>query len=308
MDDTRLIALDWGTTSLRAYRVDTAGRTLERVSRPLGILNVPGGDFEGVFADTLGLWRGTAPTAPVIACGMIGSRQGWIEAPYVDCPAGVAELARALSAVIPRHGGRMWIVPGVARLDADGMPDAMRGEETQIVGAGGTGLVLLPGTHSKWAWVADGRVEWFATFMTGELYETLRDHTILGRLMVADAPPDEPAFAQGLAVAARMGPDRGGLLRHLFSARALGLFERLGPAALPSYLSGLLVGAEIGEAVGCVASRFGHHPERLRVVGGDRLTARYAVALGHIGIDVETLGEATTVAGLHRIAGAAGLL
>ena len=308
MDNTRLIALDWGTTTLRAYRIDAVGSMLERVSRPYGILNVPNGDFDGVFAKTLEPWRDAAPDVPAIACGMIGSRQGWAEAPYVGEPAGAAELARALIPVESRTGRRLLIVPGVVRVDAADVPDVMRGEETQIVGAGGNGLVLLPGTHSKWAWVAEGRVVWFATFMTGELYGLLCSHSILGRLMATDAASDDGAFARGLEAAQRMGPDTGGLLHRLFSVRTLGLFEQMDPAALPSYLSGLLIGAEIREAVGCVAGRLGHRPDRVRVIADDDLAARYAVGVDRVGMTAECMGEAAAVAGLYRIAKAAGLL
>ena len=308
MDDTRLIALDWGTTTLRAYRIDAAGSLLEAVSRPYGILNVPNGDFDGVFAETLEPWRDAPPDAPAIACGMIGSRQGWAEAPYVGEPAGAVELARALMPVASRTGRRLLIIPGVIRFDADDVPDVMRGEETQIVGAGGSGLTLLPGTHSKWASVADGRVDWFATFMTGELYGLLRGHSILGRLMAADAAPDEGAFARGLEAMQDTGLDTGGLLHRLFSVRTLGLLERMDPAALPSYLSGLLIAAEIDEAAGCVAGRLGHRPDRVRVIGADDLAARYAVAVERVGMAAECMGEAAAVAGLYRIAKAAGLL
>jgi 2-dehydro-3-deoxygalactonokinase len=307
MSETRLIALDWGTSSLRAYRIGRDTLPLERVSRPLGILNVSGGDFAAVFEEVAGPWR--AEGVPALACGMIGSRQGWAEAPYVAPPAGVRALAEGLSPVqAPGPGGPLLIVPGVALSPGDGPPDVMRGEETQLVGAGGDGLVLLPGTHSKWAWLRDGEVVWFATFMTGELFASLRDHSILGRLMAVEAPPDEAAFRQGLETAAGMGAATGGLLRHLFSVRTLGLFDRLAADALPSYFSGLLIGAEIVEAVGCVAARFGERPTRLRLIGEDRLADRYRVALDRAGIAVDLLGEQATVRGLVRVATAAGLL
>ena len=188
---------------------------------------------------------------------MITWRQGWVEVPYCPCPAGSAELAAALAA--PRDRGRAAIhfVPGLSLIGADGVPDVMRGEETQIIGAVGGGravrgrrAIVLPGTHSKWALAEDGRIVWFATFMTGELFAVLKEHSILGRLMAGDAH-DDAAFARGLAYA-QSGP--GGLLKRLFSVRTLGLFDRAaGERRSPSYLSGLLIGSEIARGAGLPA-------------------------------------------------------
>ena len=147
-------------------------------------------------------------------------------------------------------------MPGLSLIGADGVPDVIRGEETQILGqierapaAGATRhAVVLPGTHSKWAFVEGGRIVWFATFMTGEVFGLLKEHSILGRLMTGDAP-DAGAFARGLAYAPG-GP--GGLLKRLFSVRTLGLFDRLPASAGASYLSGLLIGSELGEALACL--------------------------------------------------------
>ena len=305
--DTQLVALDWGTTSLRAYRIGPDGAVLDTRAAPLGILKVPDGDFDGTFDQIAGPWLDASPTAPVIACGMIGSRQGWVEAPYVPCPAGVADLAARLTPHDTRRGRTVWFVPGVNRFDADGVGDVIRGEETQIVGAGGSGVFLLPGTHSKWVWVEDGRLTWFATFMTGEVFAVLRDHSILGRLMSGDAHDGE-AFRRGLDYAWREGPAAGGLLKRLFSARTLGLFGHMAAPALPAYLSGLLIGSEIDEACGCIAAASGTPPQRITVVGGVALAARYEEALVARGLAAERRGEETTTAGLARIARAAGLV
>ena len=156
-----LVAIDWGTTSARAYRMDTAGAVLDVREAPLGIQQVRDG-FGEAQADLLGDWR--HDPAPRLACGMIGSRQGWVEAPYVDCPATLDALVRGIVRV---QGGALAIVPGIAGRDDDGVPDVMRGEETQIVGAVARGapptLAILPGTHSKWALVRDGTIDTFAT-------------------------------------------------------------------------------------------------------------------------------------------------
>ena len=293
-----LIALDWGTTSLRAYLLGADGAVLERREAPLGILNVKDGDFAGAFRGATEGW----PQAPALAAGMIGSRQGWREAPYVECPAGLGDIARKLLAV---EGADLRIVPGVSLVDADGVPDAMRGEETQIFGAcgpGDSGIAVLQGTHSKWAQVEGGRIARFATFMTGEAFAALSEHTILGRLFEGrDA--DAAAFAHGVAHAALEANGRGGLLHRLFSARTLGLFGRVHGAGLRSYLSGLLVGSEIAEALAWL----GQAPARVTVIGGAALGASYRAALEQRGIAAALAPPDAAALGLWRIARAAGM-
>jgi 2-dehydro-3-deoxygalactonokinase len=194
------------------------------------------------------------------------------------------------------------------RLDgADGVPDVMRGEETQIVGAlsaGGGGLMVLPGSHSKWAFADRDEVTWFATFMTGELYGLLGEHSILGRLMVPRTAFDAAAFAQGLDRARDEGPGTGGLLKRLFGVRTLGLFDRLAPEAAPDHLSGLLIGTEISEALASIDDRV----ERVTVIGGENLAERYAVALRQFGLRAEAAVPDLAARGLHAIARAAGLV
>src|ERR1700675_1483936 len=188
-----LIAIDWGTTSARAYRIDARGTLIDQCSAPLGVQKVAPNGFPGALATLLG--GRVDDNVPMIACGMIGSRQGWIEVPYRDCPADFAAIAAALTSV---PGTRLSIVPGLICHDSAGVPDVMRGEETQIVGAlnektpdrGDARVVVLPGTHSKWALVSPAGIETFATFMTGELYSVLREHSILGRLAVAGDDPE----------------------------------------------------------------------------------------------------------------------
>ncbi len=191
MGTAALIAIDWGTSRARAYRLDAAGRVLGERSEPLGIQQLGGLGYPEALARLLGDWR--RDPVPRLACGMVGSRQGWREAPYVECPASLEHLARGL---VDTVAGGVSIVPGLSTRDAAGAPDVMRGEETQILGALAADaprtLAVLPGTHSKWARVERGIVLDFATFMTGELYEALVAHTILGRLAAA---PDESAGA-----------------------------------------------------------------------------------------------------------------
>ncbi len=175
-----LIALDWGTTSLRAYLLDATGDPLEKKFAPLGVLKVSDSDFDAAFEQTCASWFNHGREAwPVLASGMIGSRQGWLEAPYVPCPAGVEQLAKKFVSLTPARGRRIAFVPGTSTENCAGVPDVIRGEETQIIGAlepeSETRLFVLPGTHSKWARVEQQRITRFATFMTGEVFATLSE-------------------------------------------------------------------------------------------------------------------------------------
>jgi len=269
-----VIGVDWGTTSFRAYRL--RGReVLDRLDLPLGILAVAEGRFERALQDAMGPWLADGERR-ILLSGMIGSRQGWVEAPYLPCPAATADLARALIPV-PFAAAETLLVPGLSAADQDSVPEVMRGEEVQIMGtvdpSGGTTTVCLPGSHSKWVRVAGGRVEGFSTHMTGEAFAALRGHTILGRLMQPDAPPDPDAFRRGVV---RSG-DPGGLLHHLFGVRTLGLFAQLGEAAAASYLSGLLIGHEVRAAAPLQPA------SPVLLIGAGALCELYACAIGQCG-------------------------
>jgi 2-dehydro-3-deoxygalactonokinase len=300
-----LIALDWGTSSLRAWRLDRAGAILERRRRDLGILKVEGGNFAAAFESAVGDWLRASPHAPVLMAGMVGSRQGWVEAPYADCPAGVDAIGRHLAAV-PGHD-RVRIVPGLARRETNRAPDVMRGEETQIFGLDlKEALAILPGTHSKWTSVRGGAIDWFATFMTGEVYDVLRRHSILGRMMMEDTPRDGvPAgFAEGLRETLFGGS---GVLQSLFSTRTRGLFGELAPQEAPGYLSGLLIGSEVFEGLAALDRRQ-NRPAEAVLIGTEALTPLYAFALAEAGIASTVAGEDCCARGLYRIATMAGLI
>jgi 2-dehydro-3-deoxygalactonokinase len=301
---TALIAIDWGTSSLRAWRMDAAEKILERRRDGLGILKVENGNFSAAFGKVVGDWVKGAPGAPVLMAGMIGSRQGWVEAPYAACPADLGALAQKLAAV-PGHD-RMHIVPGLSLRDADAAPDVMRGEETQIFGLDlDNALVILPGTHSKWTSVRDGGIDWFASFMTGEVYDVLRRHSILGRMM-QDGPADgTPAgFTPGLRYALS---GKAGTLQSLFSTRTRGLFGELSQQESAGYLSGLLIGAEIREGLAALRARK-VEPKDAVLVGADALVNLYAGALAQAGIATTIAGEDCSARGLHRIARIAKLI
>ena len=276
-----LIAVDWGTSSLRGARFDALGQRLEERQFARGILTVPPGEFPAVFQSCFGDWMQDA-AALCLLSGMVGSRQGWQEAPYCPCPAGFAELGQHLLWLEP---GRLAIVPGLCTQQHDGLPfaqhDVMRGEEIQIFGTLSlAGLqdatVVLPGTHSKWARVHAGRVENFRSFMTGEVYAVLSQHSILGRTLIADAPWHEDTFLD----AVRLAQHTPSVLSSIFATRTLSLFDTLPAERHPSFLSGLLIGEELRAM--CTPST-DTPPEVLQLVGSPGLTARYQSALQALG-------------------------
>lgn len=285
-----MIGVDWGTTSFRAYRLGEDGSVLDRRSAAAGILQVGEKGFPAVLREQVGAWI-AAGEPDVLLSGMIGSRQGWVEAPYLPCPAGPAELATALT-VVPFEGARVRLVPGVSAADAAGVPEVMRGEETQIAGVldaiGQDGLVCLPGSHSKWVRIAGGRIAGYTTHLTGEAFAALSGHTILGRMMKPDAQ-DDAAFDRGVV---RSG-EPGGLLHHLFGVRTLGLMGQLAESGTASYLSGLLIGHEMRAAL--------HEGSTVHLIGSASLCALYARAIAALGGVAKIEDEEAAARGLARI-------
>jgi 2-dehydro-3-deoxygalactonokinase len=274
-----MIGVDWGTTSLRAYRLDGAGAVLERREGAQGILSVPEGGFAAVLDAEIRPWL-DAGEELVLLCGMVGSRQGWREAPYLPCPAGPAEIAGAMVPLPFPGARRCLLVPGLSARGPEGVPDVMRGEETKLVGllaelGGEAATLCLPGTHSKWARLEGGRVAGFATRMTGELRAVLLGHSILGRLSAPAREPSDEAFRRGV----RRSRDRGGLLHHLFGTRALGLVGELAEEETDGYLSGLLIGHEVRAAVEDGAAAGAVH-----LAGSDTLCRLYALAFAEYGV------------------------
>lgn len=289
-----LIALDWGTTRARAVLISAAGHVLERRSADQGIQSVPAGGFPAAFEAIAGDLRKLAPDAGIVLAGMVGSRNGWIEAHYVPCPASPDQIAAAGMKVTLADGTPATILPGLSC--DEGAFDVMRGEETLIVGLGlGNGIVCLPGTHSKWALVEGGRIIRFASFMTGEIYGLLRQHSILSRL--AEEPSGDDAArgtAEGLAAAARPG----GLLNTAFASRSEVLAGRMPGGAVGPYLSALLVGHEIAGAQ-ALLGRSG----TVHLVADGVLGQSYGAALASLGIAAKlTTPEAAFVAGVRRLA------
>lgn len=295
MSVPQLIALDWGSTRLRAFLLGDGGEVLSARQSDAGAATLKGAEqYAGALAALVGDWRADHPQLKLLACGMVGSQYGWREAAYVRCPADAAALAGQVLQV----DDALSIIPGL--VDDAAQPDVMRGEETQIVGAlalhpelAMDACLVLPGTHSKWARVNGGKVTGFATHMTGELYALLRQHSVLARLMPADgvSPSSPEAFLKGVQ-AARV--DRG-LGHQLFAVRTLGLFKQLAPEQLPDYLSGLLIGHEI-------ANELRARTARVALVGDPALCGRYAQALASFDQPEPLLLDNTAPAGLWQLA------
>jgi len=292
----RFIVADWGTTRFRGYLIENE-TILDQVSSDEGVSALKPGQHRDVFLRQCGRWLEAEPNAPILLVGMVGSREGWVVAPYASCPAGPAEIAAAMIPVDLDHGRKAHIVPGLTCKPASGAWDVMRGEETLVLGSGvENGLVCSAGTHPKWIAMRDGRVERFATYMTGEMYALLREHSMIGR--PATEPEDRTGFDLGLDAAERnSAAARVGLLHLLFGARAAVVSGHMATNLLGPYLSGLLTGDEINGAL----SQFGRPPSV--TILADRARADlYVHALKRHGIAAEVRNpREALIAGLARI-------
>lgn len=305
MANAVLIAVDWGTTSARASLIDGSGSIVETRTAPIGIQQVRDGQFAAALDSLLGEWQELA--VPRIACGMIGSRQGWVEAPYLACPASVSALADALTYTPARE---LAIVCGVIVRDEHGVPDVMRGEETQLAGSTRETesiLAVLPGTHSKWVHVDHGRIVAFETHMTGELFDVLLKHSILGRLADPERSSTQGATGAEFDRGAARGLASGGLGHVVFGARTLALTGELQAGEVADWLSGLLIAREIRNARSW-AHRRGLDASRVRVIGSDALVSRYQRALALADVESEAGPADAAARGLARVARRAGLM
>jgi 2-dehydro-3-deoxygalactonokinase len=288
MADACFIAGDWGTSHLRLFLCDGDGA----------------GRFADLFDSLVAPWQQRRGPLPAVLCGMVGSSIGWIEAPYVPCPATPEQIAAACVAL---RDGAIRVIPGMScrnRLDA---PDVMRGEETQILGAlnidpalrRGRRLLCLPGTHTKWVAMQDGVIVDFLTALTGELFALLCDHSVLlPRQGEIDAAVDAAAFGQ--AVARFNEFPQAQCLHRLFECRARRLAGELTPQAATDYLSGLLIASDIGGALQLLpASGDGRS---VHLIGDPLLTRRYAQGLAAQRYTTTALdGTAAALAGLAQV-------
>ncbi|MEO7254987.1 MAG: 2-dehydro-3-deoxygalactonokinase [Casimicrobium sp.] len=299
-----LIGLDWGSTNLRAYAFDAVGNIVDRTQSDAGALKLKGDlAFDAALVALIGGWARSYPAATLIACGMLGARTGWREAPYVDCgidaasaqeKAGLAQrLALGVASVATSLGRPLTIVPGMNSSE----PDVMRGEETQIVGSDvANGIVICPGTHSKWIHVASHQIESFATFFTGEMHALIRDNSSVGKaLNTAPTLDDGQSFHLGLSYA-RSGA--ASWLHDLFVMRAAVVTGTKTPEQISTVLSGWLLGCEFAAALSM-------YPEtqEIALLASDALVPWYERAGEAFGVKVNALDSAVATArGLWRIA------
>lgn len=299
MSSTAWIAVDWGTSNVRAWGIAADGASTFAVGSDRGMSRITRADYPAVLSELIGnSLSADARSVPTVICGMAGARQGWIEAPYLSTPANLVELSAG--AVHPSDAPSAFaplILPGVAERIA-GHEDVMRGEETQLLGLlglrpGFEGTVVLPGTHSKWAEIRGGRLVRFGTAMTGELFEVIGTHSVLRHSLAGDrdGPQNAAGFDDGLD-AAMARPDA--LTALLFRTRAAALLSAKGADWCAGYLSGLLVGAEI-------AAHRDWIDGPLPLIGSTRLCASYQTALKRAGHDSFVI-DATeaTLAGLKQ--------
>lgn len=287
MDEISWIAADWGTTHLRVWAIGPKQAVVEQASSAQGMNSLEQDQFEGAMLELIEDWLPDGRETLVIACGMVGARQGWIEADYVETPA--KPLTQGHFRTAPANDPRInvLIVPGMARREP---ADVMRGEETQIAGLlasrqGFDGVVCVPGTHCKWVQIDGGEVADFKTCMTGELFSLLEQQSILRHSLAPDGL-DLDAFETAVATS-------GAVLTDLFSIRAEDLLNAVPAAVSRARLSACLISAEIAEM-----QPF-WHGQRIVLLGSSELVGLYRIALNAVGADVETVdGKGLTVAGL----------
>ena len=296
-----LLVCDWGSTTLRAWTLDAGGGVVARAVFPLGVNRLAPGEAAARFDDGVRPSLG-AGALPALLCGAIGSNVGWRAIPYVDCPAGLDEIAGGVAQV----RDDVWIVPGLRCEGLGGACDVLRGEETKAIAwlglrpehARGRRLICQPGTHPKWLALEDGRIVRFLSAFTGELFAVLSEHSILRN----DGQAHDPAaFEAGLAAAA----DGDALLNRLYTARSRVAGGGASGESTASYLSGLLIGAEVA----ATPRLLGLEGEPVLLLGDKPACERYAKALERRGIASDQAdGEAAVLASLVAIARLRGLL
>lgn len=288
------VAADWGTSNLRLWVMSGDDRVLARIEDPRGMSALSSDGFEPVLRECLAPWLGTGRRLAAVACGMVGARQGWVEAPYLPTPGQPVDMARLRLAPVSSDDLDVTILPGMAQAEP---ADVMRGEETQVAGHLAAepqfdGLICLPGTHTKWVRCRNGRVERFRTCMTGELFALLAGQSVL-RHALAGADWDDHAFVDAARDAAR---HCGAMIDGLFGIRAASLLKDTPAAQSRARLSGLLIGAEIG------TMRGEWHDRPIAVIGSERLARLYARALADQGAEVAAVdAETATLRGLMAV-------
>jgi 2-dehydro-3-deoxygalactonokinase len=290
MGPASAIAGDWGTSHLRLFLCDADGAILDRREGPGAAESR--GRFEAVFDSLIANWD----PVPAMLCGMVGSNFGWIEAPYVSCPARAEQIASKTVRIGTRQ---VHIAPGLSCRNRFGAPDVLRGEETQILGVldavrAGVSLLCLPGTHTKWVLIEDGAVREFFTAVTGEVFALLKRHSVL----VPEGQANDEAFAEGLAQVTRFPNAQ--WLHRAFESRSRRLSGELADEAAASFLSGLTIGSDVGGALQLLTGV--RHDASVHVIGEPNLSALYVKALTSYGRKTQAHdGEAASLAGLLQL-------
>ena len=294
-----LIGVDWGSTRFRAYLLDETGGLIDRLSNDQGIFSRKTASYEEILFRNCEKWLHWMPEIPILMAGMIGSRNGWVETGYLSCPVSIRSFGANIIQVQDICSHHVYITPGISALASPGLPDVIRGEETQIFGVMdestvNTLMACVPGTHSKWIQVDDNRITRFSTFMTGEIFAAIRRCGSISS-MLDECATDSNRFMEGIGVSQRDG----GIMNHLFSIRARAVTGSNGSKLNKSNLSGLLIGAEIKSALEI-------YPEisDILVIGTDPLIHDYSLAFSGLGISVSSsTSENAFIKGLWKLAG-----
>ena len=300
IQDASIVVVDWGSSQFRAYLLDANGTVIEKTENNRGIFRTRESGFESVLYSACGSWFDHVPGLPVFMCGMVGSREGWIETEYLKCPISVDELGERLVRVAAIPDNPIFIVPGLS----SGMfafTDVMRGEETQIFGlpreSCSEGITCMPGTHSKWVSFNGSTINYFATFLTGELFASIKTSSSI-QPVIQHEEFDEDAFKEGI----RLSGSPGGLSHHVFSIRSRLVAGESSYGAHASYLSGLLIGAEINAGL-----TFCPVKHSITLIGNKSLLRQYDLAFSLFDIATTSmLSDEASVRGLWKLAAVSG--
>jgi len=284
------IGVDWGSSAFRAYLIAPSGQVVDRMNSSAGVKHCAGDQFAQMLQAQIGQWL--EPNIQVYLSGMVTSKRGWVDTDYLSCPCSISDIAEHV--LTSRElDADLRFLPGICQQAP--WSDVMRGEELQMHGIAGQAerrLVLLPGTHSKWANLQEGRIERFATLMTGELYDLVLKHSLAGQLAEGEEP-DIAAFENGVSE----GLNTVTPVHHLFQARSRVLMKKLEPIQVAGFLSGFLIGNEIREGLDLIG-----RPELpALLVGNPDLVKLYSLAFEQCQIAVDIQPPDLAVSGFYKI-------
>lgn len=266
-NDIDFLIVDWGTTNFRAFAIDEENNVQAQIELSMGLKQVSDGEFAKCLEQALEPWISGYQELPIYMAGMVGSSNGWVDVPYVSTPASVSKLANKTYRFTLPWGATAYIVPGISHKTDDDEFDVMRGEEVQIFGLinkvnTGSFSAVLPGTHSKHVIVQNDELVLFDSYMTGELFSVIRDHTIIGR-DIPQQRQSHSAFVKGV-----LSGQNGGATSQIFKARTGKIFTQIEENEVEDFLSGILIGSELKEL----------DSESTYLVGNEKLCSRYQLA------------------------------